>query len=213
VTTARAGDGRRVLAVVLAAQGLRGLGYGLAAVQLGAILRGQGLDASAVGLVLTAIVAGTAAISLALGRVGDRLGRRRAYGLLYAALVVAGVVLALGGPAWLLALVALSGTLSVEVVESGPFTTLEQVFLASAEAPQARITQGFGVYNAVATLAGAAGALLGTLPADARLLGGTLAVVGVAGAVLATRLPPSVERLRANPARAGRGRWRPHGRS
>jgi MFS family permease len=213
VTTARAGDGRRVLAVVLAAQGLRGLGYGLAAVQLGAILRGQGLDASAVGLVLTAIVAGTAAISLALGRVGDRLGRRRAYGLLYAALVVAGVVLALGGPAWLLALVALSGTLSrrgggVRAVHH-PGTGLPR----SAEAPQARITQGFGVYNAVATLAGAAGALLGTLPADARLLGGTLAVVGVAGAVLATRLPPSVERLRANPARAGRGRWRPHDRS
>ena len=45
----------------------------------------------------------------------------------------------------------------------------------------------------MATLAGAAGALLGTLPADRRLVGGTLIVVGVAGAVLATRLPESVE--------------------
>jgi hypothetical protein len=58
----------------------------------------------------------------------------------------------------------------------------------------------------VATLAGAAGALLGTLPADARLLGGTLAVVGVAGAVLATRLPPSVEAPQGEP---GASRPRP----
>jgi predicted MFS family arabinose efflux permease len=204
--TARMAGCRRVLGVVLAAQGLRGVGYGLAAVQLGAILRGQGLDARGVGLVLAAIVAGSAAASLAIGRFGDRLGRARVYGLLYAALALAGVVLAFGGPPWLLALVGLSGALSTEVVESGPFTTLEQVFLASTGAPQARITRGFGVYNAVATLAGAGGALLGTLPADPRLLGSTLGVVGVAGALLATRLPPSVEPPQPDPAT---GRPRP----
>jgi predicted MFS family arabinose efflux permease len=184
---------RRVLATALAAQALRGLGYGLAAVQLGAVLRGQGLDAPAVGLVLAAIVAGSATASLALGRWGDRLGRARAYALLYLALTLGGVVLAAGGPAWLLALVALSGALSTEVVESGPFTTLEQVMLASAGTHQPQLVRGFGIYNAVATLAGAAGALLGALPADRRLLGGTLMLVGVAGALLATRLPPSVE--------------------
>jgi MFS family permease len=198
-TTARAGDGRGVVAVVLVSQGLRGVGYGLAAVQLGSILRGQGLNASGVGLVLAAIVAGSAIASLALGRWGDRLGRARAYRLLYVALTLAGVVLALGGPAWLLALIALSGALSTEVVESGPFTTLEQVMLASTGAQQATIVRGFGVYNAVATLAGAAGALLGALPADRRLLGGILIVVGVAGALLATRLPTSVEAPRPQP--------------
>jgi predicted MFS family arabinose efflux permease len=185
--------GRGVLVTVLAAQALRGLGYGLAAVQLGAVLRGQGLDAPAVGLVLAAIVAGSAAASLVLGRWGDRFGRARSYGVLYAALALAGVVLAAGGPAWLLALVALSGALSTEVVESGPFTTLEQVMLASTDAGQPQVVRGFGVYNATATLAGAAGALLGTLPADRRLVGGTLALIGVAGALLASRLPESVE--------------------
>jgi predicted MFS family arabinose efflux permease len=186
-------SGRGVLATVLAAQALRGLGYGLAAVQLGAVLRGQGLDSRAVGLVLAAIVAGSAAASLALGRWGDRLGRARSYGLLYGALTAAGVLLAAGAPAWLLALVALSGALSTEAVESGPFTTLEQVMLASAGTHQPQLVRGFGLYNATATLAGAAGALLGTLPADQRLLGGTLALVGVAGALLAARLPASVE--------------------
>jgi predicted MFS family arabinose efflux permease len=186
-------SGRGVLATVLAAQALRGLGYGLAAVQLGAVLRGQGLDAPGVGLVLAAIVAGSAAASLALGRWGDRFGRARAYRLLYLALALGGVVLAAGGPAWLLALVALSGALSTEVVESGPFTTLEQVMLAHSGARQPQLVRGFGLYNATATLAGAAGALLGALPADQRLLGGMLALVGVAGALLAARLPQSVE--------------------
>jgi predicted MFS family arabinose efflux permease len=185
--------GRGVLATVLAAQALRGLGYGLAAVQLGAVLRGQGLDAPGVGLVLAAIVAGSAAASLVLGRWGDRLGRARSYGLLYGALTAAGLLIAAGAPPWLLALVALTGALSTEVVESGPFTTLEQVMLASTGARQPQVVRGFGLYNAVATLAGAAGALLGTLPADQRLVGGTLALVGVAGALLATRLPASVE--------------------
>ena len=185
--------GRGVLAVVLAAQALRGLGYGLAAVQLGAVLRGQGLDAPGVGLVLAAIVAGSAAASLALGRWADRFGRARSYGVLYGALTAAGLLITAGAPAWLLALVALSGALSTEVVESGPFTTLEQVMLASAGTRQPQLVRGFGLYNAVATVAGAAGALLGTLPADQRLVGGTLALVGVAGALLAARLPETVE--------------------
>ena len=200
--TTRARPGRGVVATVLASQALRGMGYGLAAVQLGAVLRDEGLDSRGVGVVLAAIVAGSALASLALGRWGDRVGRARAYGLLYVALALGGVAIAAGGPAWLLALVALSGALSTEVVESGPFTTLEQVMLASTGVPQRTVVRGFGVYNAVATLAGAAGALLGALPADRRLLGATLAVVGVAGALLAARLPGSVEAPRSEPSAA-----------
>jgi len=194
--------GRGVLRVVLTAQALRGMAYGLAAVQLGAVLRGQGLHPQQVGMVLAAIVAGSAVASLALGRWGDRVGRARAYGLLYVALALCGAILAAGWPVWLLALVALSGALSVEVVESGPFTTLEQVMLASTGAPHATIVRGFGVYNAVATLAGAAGALLGTLAPSPGLLGGTLVVVGAAGALLATRLPTGVEAPRPEPGTA-----------
>jgi MFS family permease len=179
---------RALVTTVLASQALRGVGYGLLAVQLGAVLRGRGLDPTEVGLLLAAIVAGSALASLALGRWGDRVGRARCYGSLYVALAAGGFVLAASWALWLLAVVALSGALSTEVVESGPFTTVEQVVLASTAAPQATVTRGFGVYNAVATLAGAAGALLGTLPASGRLLGGTLVVVGAGGALLATRL-------------------------
>src|SRR6266511_2768308 len=59
---------------------------------------------------------------------------------------------------WLLGLVALLGVLSTEVVESGPFTSLEQAMLAEA-APQPAAPRVFARYNAVATLAGSLGAL------------------------------------------------------
>ncbi|GAA2881308.1 MFS transporter [Streptosporangium fragile] len=179
--------------LLLTSQALRGLGYGIAAVQLGAILRLEGLSPAEVGLMLTAILAGTLISSLALARWGDRAGRRRVYAALYGALVCSGITIAFGAPLWLLAVVAMTGALSVEVMESGPFTTLEQVMLASTGRPQREVVRGFGLYNAVAAVAGTAGALLGALPPDRRLLGGVLAVVGAAGMMLAFRLPTSVE--------------------
>jgi predicted MFS family arabinose efflux permease len=49
------------------------------------------------------------------------------------------------------------------VVESGPFTSLEQAMLASELEGHQRV-RGFGIYNAVATAAGALGALGAGLP-------------------------------------------------
>ncbi|MET9248949.1 MFS transporter [Nonomuraea sp. NPDC003709] len=184
---------RNVVGILLAAQALRGLGYGVAAVQLGVILRADGLSPAEVGLMLAAILVGTFASSLVLARWGDRVGRRRAYAALYGALACCGIVIAVGAPIWLLAVVAMTGALSVEVIESGPFTTLEQVMLASTGRPQREVVRGFGLYNAIAAVAGTLGALLGALPADRRLLGGVLIVAGAVGAVLAARLPASVE--------------------
>ncbi|GAA2378927.1 MFS transporter [Nonomuraea africana] len=186
-------DGVKTVRVVLTAQALRGLGYGVAAVQLGAILRLDGLSSAEVGLLLAAVLAGSLVSSLVLARWGDRLGRRRLYTALYAALACCGLVIAIGTPLWLLAVVAMTGALSVEVIESGPFTTLEQVMLAGTGQPQRQVVRGFGLYNAVAAVAGTAGALLGALPADRRLLGGVLLAVGAAGALLAARLPATVE--------------------
>ncbi|SDM60572.1 MFS transporter [Nonomuraea jiangxiensis] len=190
---------RGTVGLLLTSQALRGLGYGIAAVQLGAIWRLGGLTPAEVGLMLAAILAGTLISSLALARWADRAGRRRVYGALYGALLCSGVVIAVGAPLWLLAVVAMSGALSVEVMESGPFTTLEQVMLASTGGPQREVVRGFGLYNAVAAVAGTAGALLGALPPDRRRLGGVLVVVGAAGMMLAFRLPASVEAPAVSP--------------
>jgi MFS family permease len=203
--------------LVLAAQAVRAFAYGLGAVLLGTTLAERGLSSLAAGVVLAAVVAGTVLTSLAVARWGDRLGRRRFYGALYAALAVVGVVFAYASLLWLLVLVALTGALSTEVVESGPFTSLEQAMLATELTGPSRV-RGFGVYNAVATGAGSLGALTAALPglvrhmwsgapADERWFW-LFAPAAVAGIILARRLSPAIEAAAgtARPADGAAGR-------
>ncbi|GAA4053521.1 MFS transporter [Nonomuraea soli] len=179
--------------LLLTSQAVRGLGYGVAAVQLGALMQLEGLGAAQAGLMLAAVLIGSFLTSLVLARWGDRLGRRRAYFTLYGALAICGGLIAAGAPWWLLALAALTGAMSVEVIESGPFTTLEQVMMAGTDLPQRQVVRGFGLYNAIAAVSGTLGALVGALPAGRALLGGALIGVGAVGTLLATRLPAEVE--------------------
>jgi hypothetical protein len=134
-------------------QAARALAYGLGSVLIGLTLADRGLSDAAVGLVLASLLAGSALVSVLIARYGDRLGRRRCYRLLLVAMAVAGAVFAFTG--WLPALIlaGLTGAVSTEVVESGPFTSLEQAMLPHAAAVQER-TRLFGTYNTVATLAG-----------------------------------------------------------
>lgn len=147
-------DARRILW----AQALRAFAYGFGAVLLGSTLNREGFSSGEVGLVLAAVVAGTVISSLAIGRWGDRWGRRRSYVVLYIALAVTGAVFAFADQVWVLSAIALTGALSTEVVESGAFTSLEQAMLATDLSGRARV-RGFGTYNAVATAAGSVGAL------------------------------------------------------
>src|SRR5919109_1847035 len=75
-------------------------------------------------------------------------------------MAAAGSVFALTGSLPALLLAALTGTVSTDVVESGPFTSLEQAMLPHSGGDA---TQLFGTYNTVATLAGSAGAPLAPL--------------------------------------------------
>jgi MFS family permease len=198
-------DARRILV----AQGLRAFAYGFGSVLLGVTLEQGGWSSLRVGLLLTAILAGTVVTTVAVGRFGDRIGRRRTYLGLCVGLAGAGVAFGLSEEFWVLALVALTGTLSTEVVESGPFTSLEQAMLPAGLGASAR-TALFGRYNAVATLAGSIGALAAGGPAllrdawsgapDDRAFFLLFVPVGVAGAILAWSLS---ERVEAPPLPAG----------
>ena len=189
----------------MAGQGVRAAGYGFTSVLLGALLAARGYSHLQAGVVLTALIGGTALASLAVGRFGDRFGRRRSYAVFFAGIAVAGVVVAVGAPEWVLVLVALTGTLSTDVVDNGPATTLEQAMLAAEDAGTAKV---YGRYNAVGAAAGALGALAVTLPGlgPEGASGGVhawlfliLIPVGITGAILAARLSPAVE---ARPAGA-----------
>jgi len=216
-------DSRRVLW----AQALRAFAYGLGAVVLGGTLKARGFSSVEAGVVLAAVVAGTVVASLGVARFGDRLGRRRCYVGLYLALGVTGVAFALSDDLWLLVAVALAGALSTEVVESGPFTSLEQAMLAT-DLDGRRLVRGFGVYNAVATTGGSLGALAAAglrplrhawagAPSDQHAL--LLFVpVAAAGALVALGLSPGVEAHRSRPSVSGavapaRGSPPPLGRS
>src|SRR5215469_3957592 len=184
--------------LLVAGQGVRAAGYGFTAVVLGALLADRGLSSVQSGVVLTALIAGTALSSLVIGRYGDRMGRRRSYALLFAGIAVAGVVVAAGGPWWVLLLIALTGTLSTDVVDNGPATTLEQAMLAAEDASTASV---YGRYNAVGSAAGALGSLAVILPGlGTHGSGGVhgwlflvLVPVGVSGVILAACLSPDVE--------------------
>jgi len=135
-------------------------------VLIGITLAKRGLSDRQVGLVLAALLAGTALASLIVGRYGDRFGRRRCYRSLFVLMALSGAVFALTG--WLPALIlaALTGTVSTDVVESGPFTSLEQAMLPHA-AGEADPTRLFGTYNGVATIAGSLGALVALVGSSA----------------------------------------------
>jgi MFS family permease len=200
-------DARRILAV----QALRAFAYGLGSVLIGVTFARRGLSGWEVGLVLAALLAGVALTSLAVARTGDRIGRRRWYGGLLLVMAAAGAVFAFADSTWLLLLAALTGTLSTEVVESGPFTSLEQAMLPSAGTGGDPIRL-FGAYNTVATVAGSLGALAATATAllDVEPQRFLLAyvVAGVAGAILSGGLSPGVDagtNAHASPLTRSRG--------
>ena len=158
---------------------------------VGVTLAERGYSDAAVGTILAALLAGNALASLLLARYGDRIGRRRCYRVLLVAMAVAGAVFAL--TAWLPALItaALSGTVSTDVVETGPFTSLEQAMLPHA-AEGRDPTPLFGTYNTVATLAGSAGALIALIGSSPEWL--LLYPMAAAAGLVAVRgLSPAVE--------------------
>ena len=187
--------------LIFSVQAIRASLYGFSSILIGASRAAAGLDAVAAGAVFTAMLLGMAISSLAIGRWGEAIGRRRSYIGLLAIMGIAGTVFALTGFVPALILAALTGTLSTDPNESGPITTVEQAMLASA--PAAERSRVYGHYNAVAYLAGALGALaaggpsalrdvLPAIPPDQRWL--LLMPVGAAACViLAMRLSSGVE--------------------
>jgi MFS family permease len=198
--------------LLVTGQAVRGLGYGFTAVVLGDQLAARGVGALAAGALLATLIAGSALVSLVVGAFADRFGRRRSYGLFFLGVALAGVILASNPPTWLLFIVAITGTLSTDVVDNGPATTLEQVMLASEDAGTGRV---YGWYNAAGAGFGALGALAAASvhinPSATRthaMLFAALVPVGLLGALAAWGLSRAVEaptRTSAGPGRAQLG--------
>ena len=198
--------------LIFSVQAVRAFLYGFSSILIGASLAESGLDEASVGIVFTAMLLGMAVSSLAIGRWGEAIGRRRVYRGLLVVMGAAGTIFALTGLVPFLVLAALTGTLSTDPNESGPITSVEQAMLAST--PASERSRVYGRYNAVAYLAGAAGALvaggpaamrelLPALPPDQRWLL-VMPLGAIACVLLASRLSPAVE-VDAGVAPAERG--------
>lgn len=142
---------------ILLLRGARAFAYGFTSVLLGIHLADV-LSPARAGAILTATLAGSAALTAGLGARGHRIARRRAHVFLSIAMAAAMAAFALTTSFWVLFLAALTGTVAVATLEAGPIAALEQAMLPHV-VPAEKRNRWFGRYTAVAAIFGSVGAL------------------------------------------------------
>jgi MFS family permease len=185
---------------LIAARGVRGFGDGFTALLLPVYLASLGFSAFRIGVLTTATLLGSAALTLAVGLAGHRIPARR---LLFAAcglMGATGLAFSQAHAFWPLVVVGFVGTLNPSGGDVSPFLPLEQSLLAHAGPPSQR-TRLFARYSLAGSLMGALGALavglLGPLKAATGLPQLTLieaafvlyGLLGLVSAALYRRLP------------------------
>ncbi len=191
-------------AVILVARGLRSFADGFISVILPAYLTVLGLDALRIGAVSTATLAGSAALTLAVGLLAHRLRRRPL--LLSASFLMAltGLGFAFFHSFWPLVVVAFIGTLNPSSGDVSVFLPLEHALLPQTIRDKMR-TALFARYSLIGSLLGAVGSLVAGLPTliSDRFSTGSLAAlqgmfivyaaIGLLSLALYRRISPRVE--------------------
>lgn len=205
---------------LFATRAVRTFAYGLLAVILALFLAARGFSNAEIGLIFTLTLVGDAVLSLVVGAVADRIGRRRILVVSCALVVLAGVVFALTKNPIVLTLAAIVGTISPSGAEVGPFLSIEQAAISQEVAAGDR-THVFGVYQLTGSLSNALGALTGGWLArfitahghselDAfRVVLLVYAALGIVMATLFLRLSRNVEPTEHARTRVGLHRSRP----
>jgi MFS family permease len=148
---------------LIAARGSRAFADGLVSVLLPTYLLDRGFDAFTVGILSTLTLLGSAALTLGVGAVTNRIGYRPL--LLTSCVLMAGtgVGFATLERFWPLAIVAFVGTLNPSAGDVSLFLPLEQSLLTQMVGPRGR-TALFARYSLFGTMAGALGTLSAGLP-------------------------------------------------
>ncbi|HTE86188.1 MAG TPA: MFS transporter [Dehalococcoidia bacterium] len=124
--------------LLIGARAFRLFGSGLVSVILAVYLAALGLPPATIGVVFTATLAGTAALTVAVAAIGDRVGRRRLLMLMGLLMLLAGVVFALTDALWLFMLAGFLGVITPGGGEVGSSLALEQAALAQVIPPVKR---------------------------------------------------------------------------
>ena len=202
---------------LLVARGLRAFGDGYISLLLPVYLLSLGFSAFDVGIIATATLLGSGALTLLLGLCAHRF-RTRSLLLAAAALMAAtGISFVAVTAFWPLVVVAVFGTLNPSSGDVSVFLPLEHAMLAHV-APEKQRTSWFARYSLVGALMGAGGAVCAGLPewlASAGLVHATAlkamfvlyALLGAACALVYRRLPappPATTDSTAGPLRHSR---------
>ena len=148
---------------LLVARGLRAFGDGYISLLLPVYLLSLGFSAFDVGIIATATLLGSGALTLLLGLCAHRF-RTRSLLLAAAALMAAtGISFVAVTAFWPLVVVAVFGTLNPSSGDVSVFLPLEHAMLAHV-APEKQRTSWFARYSLVGALMGAGGAVCAGLP-------------------------------------------------
>jgi MFS family permease len=148
---------------LLAARAVRGFGDGFVSVLLPVHLAALGFGAAGIGVIATATLLGSAALTLAVGLLAGRWSRRTLLRRASWLMVLTGLGFALLGDFWPLLLIAFVGTLNPSSGDVSAFLPVEQALLPTT-VPRAGRTALFARYSLAGALAAAVGALLAGLP-------------------------------------------------
>ena len=150
-------------AVLLRTRAVRAFGDGFVSVLLPLHLTTLGLSTARIGLVVTATLVGSAALTMLVGLVAYRMGRRAL--LLRASVLMAatGIGFAVASDFWPLLVVAFIGTLNPSAGHVSIFLPTEQALLPRTIAASSR-TALYARYSLVGSLLAAFGSLISGLP-------------------------------------------------
>jgi MFS family permease len=205
--------------LLYAAAFLRALATGMVAVLIGIYLAKRGFDAAAIGVVVTAGLAGGATASLVVTLAGDRLGRRRTLVALALLGGAGGIAVAFSSALPAVAVAAFLGMVNGMGRDRGASLIVDQALLP-ATASDAQRTTVFAWYNVLQDAGHALGALCAAAPALVRGLAAMdeitslrLALAAGAGLHLATALAYAQLTTAGEIDRSALGRpMSPHGR-
>ncbi len=190
-----------VVGRLITARALREIAFGAMAIVLPIEWRAAGLSLPAIGLLFTIALAGSATLAMLLGRLLDRVGRRRIL-FIASGLWVVTTPLLYSSHLVVLVIVALVGSLSPNGKEVGPFLAVEQAALAQVYAGRTRV-RAYAWFNLIGYTSTALGALLvgvlglvGGGRGSVELFHGVIVGYGAIGliqVILYARLPSTVE--------------------
>jgi MFS family permease len=148
---------------VIVARAIRAFADGFAAVLLARYLQHIGFDGFQIGVIVTATLLGSAALTLLAGLRFNRWGAQRVLLASCALMALTGIGFSSVTRFWPLVVVGFIGTLNPTAGDVSLFLPTEQAVLADMTEGHER-THSFAVYNLAAAFAAALGALASPLP-------------------------------------------------